>query len=72
MQYITLTNPPNYKKEIEFELGQSLAIKLVVTLGYNLKIKIKSYFKNLIVELHVFYTLNTHVKFCVNRILFTI
>ena len=72
VQYIALTNPPNYKKEIEFELGQSLAIKLVVILGYNLKINIESYFKNLIVELHVLYSLNTYVKFCVNQILFTI
>ena len=29
-------------------------------------------FKNLIVELYVIYAFNTHVKFCVNWILFTI
>ena len=33
-------------------------------------IKITAYFENLIVELHVFYALNTHVKFYVNQILF--
>ena len=31
-----------------------------------------TYFKNLTIGLHITYTLNTHVKFCVNRILFTI
>ena len=31
-----------------------------------------TYFENLIVELHILYALNTHVKFCVNWILFTI
>ena len=31
-----------------------------------------TYFKNLTTELHVLYTLNTRVKFCVNQILFTI
>ena len=30
------------------------------------------YFENLTVGLHVLYVLNTHVKFHVNRILFTI
>ena len=37
-----------------------------------IKKKITIYFENLIVELHVLYTLNTHIKFCVNQILFTI
>ena len=36
------------------------------------RIKITIYFENLIVELHVFYTLNINVKICVNWILFTI
>ena len=36
------------------------------------KINITTYFENLIIELYVLYALNTHVKFCVNRILFTI
>ena len=35
------------------------------------KINITTYFENLTVELHVLYALNIHVKFCVNRILFT-
>ena len=36
------------------------------------KINITIYFENIIVKLHVLYMLNTHVKFCVNQILFTI
>ena len=36
------------------------------------KIDIITYFENLTVKFHVLYTLNTHVKFCVNQILFTI
>ena len=36
------------------------------------KINITTCFENLTVELHVLYALNTHVKFCVNQILFTI
>ena len=31
-----------------------------------------TYFKNLIVELYIFYVLNTYVKFYDNRMLFTI
>ena len=31
-----------------------------------------AYCENLTVKLHVIYILNTHVKFCVNWILFTI
>ena len=51
-----------------------LAEKLVepkVTILLN-KINITIYFENLIVKLYVLYTLNTHVKFCVSWILFTI
>ena len=53
---------------------QSLATKLVVILDYKLtqKINITAYFENLTVELYVLYVLNTHVNFCVNRMLFTI
>ena len=29
-------------------------------------------FESLIIKLHILYVLNTYVKFCVNRILFTI
>ena len=35
-------------------------------------INVETYFKNLTVELHVLYAFNTHVKYCVNRISFTI
>ena len=53
------------KKWREIKDGQNLSTKLVVFLGYNLnKINITIYFKNLTVELHVLYTLNTHVKLC--------
>ena len=53
---------------------QSLTTKLVIILDYKLtqKINITAYFENLTVELHVLYALNTHVNFCVNRMLFTI
>ena len=36
------------------------------------KINITTYFVNLTIELHILYTLNAHIKFYVNRILFTI
>ena len=36
------------------------------------KINMVTYFNNLTVELHVFYVLNTHFKFYINWILFTI
>ena len=36
------------------------------------KINITIYFKNLTIELHIRYVLNTHVKFCVNQILLII
>ena len=39
---------------------------------FSRKINITTYFENLTVELHVFYSFNTHIKFYVNRILFTI
>ena len=56
-------------------LGQSLATNLVIepkVTIFLIKINIATYFKNLTVELHILYTLNTHVKFYVNQILFTI
>ena len=46
-----------------------LRVKTTILLN---KINITTYFRNLTVELHVLYALNTHVKFCVNWILFTI
>ena len=36
------------------------------------KINMTIYFKNLTIRLHVLYVLNTHVKFCVDRMLFII
>ena len=45
--------------------------KFSYKIGCSLR-NITAYFENLIVELHILYTLNTHVKFCVNWILFTI
>ena len=35
-------------------------------------IYILTYFENLTIGLHVLYVLNTHIKFCSNRILFII
>ena len=40
--------------------GQSLATTLLN------KINIITYFENLIIELHILYTFNIHVKFCIN------
>ena len=36
------------------------------------KINIATYFENLTVKLHVFYVLNTHIKFHVSQMLFII
>ena len=57
-----------------FIIGQSLTIKLRVFKATTLlnKINIITYFEKLTIELHILYALNTHVKFCVNQILFTI
>ena len=54
------------KTKFSYKICYSLAITLLN------KIYIITYFENLIIELHGLYTLNTHIKFCVNRILFTI
>ena len=43
----------------------------MVSFAFQPNINITTYFKNLIVELHVLCVFNTHVKFYVNRILFT-
>ena len=48
-----------------------LTTKLVVQILLN-KIKITTYFEILTVEWYIFCSLNTHVKFCFNQILFTI
>ena len=53
----------------KFSHKNSCSLRPIILLN---KINITTYFENLTVELHVLYTLNTHVKFCVNRILFTI
>ena len=66
---VFMWNIINYQKN-HFFLRQSLVIKLTIT-SLN-KINITSYFENLTVQLYVIYTLNTHVKFCINYILFTI
>ena len=36
------------------------------------KISMTIYFENLTIRLHIFYILNTHIKFRINHILFTI
>ena len=36
------------------------------------KINITTYFENLTIKFYVLYALNTHVKFCINQILFTV
>ena len=48
---------------IKFIYKLSCSLNLQVPLN---KISIVIYFENLIVILHVSYTFNTHVKFCVN------
>ena len=53
-------------------IGQNLVTKLVVPTTLLNKINITTYFENSTVKLHVLYTLNTHVKFCVNHIFYTI
>ena len=57
-----------------FIIGQSLTINLRLFKAITLlnKINIITYFEKLTIELHILYALNTHVKFCVNQILFTI
>ena len=57
-----------------FKLGgpSSLVILLSLVIALLNKINITTYFENLTVELYFLYALNTHVKFCINWILFTI
>ena len=50
-----------------YKIGSSLKVTTLLN-----KINIITYFENLTVELHFLYVLNTHVKFGVNQILFTI
>ena len=53
--------------KFSYKVDYSLRLQL-----YLVKKNITTYFENLTIELHVLYALNTYVKFCVNRILFTI
>ena len=53
-------------KNISYKIGSSLKVTTLLN-----KINIITYFENLTVELHFLYTLNTHIKFCINWILFT-
>ena len=61
---------------LKISMLKNLRTKFSKKIGYSLtllnKINITIYFENLTVKLHVLYTHNTHIKFCVNRILFTI
>ena len=54
--------------KFSYKIGCNLRLQL----PFKKKINIITHFENLTVELHIFYTLNTRVKFCANRILFTI
>ena len=54
---------------INFSYKDDYSLRLQL---YLVKKNITTYFENLTIELHVLYALNTYVKFCVNRILFTI
>ena len=61
---VFMWNIINYQKNQFFFLGYNLVTKLTITSIS--KINITSYFENLTVQLYVLYTLNTHVKFCIN------
>ena len=54
------------KKKFSYKIDYSLKLQ------FFLNINITIYFENLIIELHVIYVLNTYVKFCANKISFTI
>ena len=62
---VDLSKFTHNKKWIKFSYKINCNLQLYL-------INIITYFENLTVELHVLYALNTHVKFCVNQILFTI
>ena len=55
----------------KFTLFKKILSK-VVTLGTTNFITKLCPFENLTIESHVFYTLNTYIKFCANNLLFTI
>ena len=54
-------------KKFSYRIDYNLRLKL-----HFKKIIITIYYENLTVELHVLYTFNKYVKFCVNKILFII
>ena len=54
-------------KKFSYKIGCNLRLKLHLK-----KIIITIYYENLTVKLHVLYTFNKYVKFCVNKILFII
>ena len=51
------------RKNFNYKIGCTILLN---------KIKITTYFEILTVEWHIFCSLNTHVKFCFNKILFII
>ena len=61
--------PTTIFETTKFSYKISCNLMLVTLLD---KINITTYFENVTVKLNVFYALNTHVKFCINWILFTI
>ena len=60
------------KKKKPNQSSTKFSYKIGLSLNLPNKINITIYFENITVELHVLYAYNTHVKFCVNKILFTI
>ena len=58
-----------YFENNKVQLQNWLQLKDITSLN---KINITIYFENLTIELYIFYTFNTHVKLCVNQMLFTI
>ena len=59
------TKQINWTK-FSYKISYSIGLQLPLN-----KINIITYFENITIGLYVFYTINTYVKFCVNRILFT-
>ena len=57
------------RTKFSYKIGYSLSLQATTLLN---KINITIYFENLTIRFHVFYTLNIHIKLCVNQILFTI
>ena len=53
--------------KFSYKFGCKLRLKLPLK-----QTNMTIYFENIIVRLHVLYVFNTHIKFCVNQILFII